>query len=197
MRRFLVAALASAAVVGAAAVVPVLDAPEAAALNAGQVLGRYAVKLKGDGFGGRRTGAKPAAAGVDVTTEHILGGAQIEIAARDAAVNDGLVTVRIVLDADAAKGLLGAATPGAPAFEGTAAMIGDSIAVIDSGQPNYVNALVLRFDRQAKKVQGTWMAVFPSAEPGLETQRFAAGVTVAVTGRRTLRAEAGRGLGAR
>jgi hypothetical protein len=106
---------------------------------------------------------------------------------RDAQVNDGIVRVEITLDAAASQSLLGSATPGSPAFRGTAALVGDSLAAIDSGTPNYVNAINLHFDRTRRKVTGTWFAVFPAAEPGLEQQTFATGVTATVTGKRSRR----------
>jgi hypothetical protein len=59
--------------------------------------------------------------------------------------------------------------------------------MIDAGQPNYVNAVNLRFDGAGRRVSGSWMAVFPATEADLATQKFATGVTVTLNGRRSLR----------
>lgn len=186
MRRRTALLTAGACAVAVAAAWRLAPEPDAGAASAAPVLGRYTVKLKGEGWAARRIAAAAAPTGVKYSTERVSGTAQLEITPRDAQVNDGLVTVRILLDPKAAGGLLGAATPGTTAFEGTAAVIGDSISLIDAGQPNYVNALTLRFEK-AKRVSGSWMAVFPALEPALDTQTFATGVTVTLTGRRLAR----------
>lgn len=189
----LAAGVAAVAIVGASSVVPVA-APPVSAASAAPVLGRYTVKLKGDGWAARRIAGSSLPSGIRYESARVSGSAQIDISPRDAQVNDGLVTVRILLDANAAAGLLGPATPGSPAFEATAAVIGDSISLIDSGQPGYVNTLTLRFDG-GKRVTGTWTANFPALEQNLATQSFATGVTATLAGRRVSKSDAGPGRG--
>ena len=190
MRFLVVAALAAAA--GAAVCTAVVDfgaasLPQAEALTAGDLVGAYVVKFKGDGWASRSSAKAGAPTGYQ--NARIAGTGRIEIVARDASVNDDLVTVRVLLDAPTKAGMLGAATSGTPALEATAAVVGNSISLVGSGQPNYVNAMVLRFDGAGRKVNGNWMAVFPAlaADP-----KFATGVSVTVTGKRSLRDGPGR-----
>lgn len=193
MRPFVAAACAAA--LGAAVCTVALDgampgAPQAEALTTGDVVGVYNVKFKGDGWAARvpsQSALRKAGAADGIESGRFTGGGRIEIAARDVSVNDGIVTVRVLLDKATQSSLLGGATSGSPAFEATAAVIGNSISLISSGQPNYVNAMVLRFDAARRKVNGNWMAVFPATETSLATQKFATGVSVTVAGRRTRR----------
>jgi len=178
--RVLRALAAAALAVAAGAFLPSGD-DGVAARPTGSVIGVYQARLRGDGWSARNPSS---AAEVQSKKERISGTARIEVVARDPDVNDGFVTVRVYLDAKAAKSLLGSATPKNPAFEGTAALAGDAFAAIDTGQPNYVNALSLRFDRRGRKVQGDWMAVYPALEADLAAQKFAASVTVSLSGRR-------------
>jgi hypothetical protein len=175
------------AVVGAAlgaALATSVAAPAAVeAVPSGDVVGRYRIVLKGEGFGARPS---PKDDGVKVVAGKVSGGGTLEVEARDADVNDGIVTVRITLDPATAQTLLGPAV-GNPPFTATAALVGDSIALIDAGQPNYVNAVVLRFHNGGRKVSGSWMAAFPAQAADLGEQGFATGVTVLLTGRRIAR----------
>ena len=185
MKRFLLAGVLAVAA-GVVTTHVVVDSPPADAVTSGQVIGAYLVKLKGDGWAAR-VGPKAAGNPLGYHNARIQGGGRLEVAARDETVNDGLVTVRVFLDPATSAGILGGATTGTPAFEGTAAVIGDSISVIDAGQPNYVNVLTLRFAKGGRSVTGSWMAAFPALEADLATQKFATGVSVTVTGRRALR----------
>ncbi|MCE9638142.1 MAG: hypothetical protein K8T90_20765 [Planctomycetes bacterium] len=177
--------MALAALLGAVVAVAALPSPQADAVPSGGVLGTWKLKLKIDGFGARASAQGAGAATVD--SQRAVGDAVLVIRPRDAQVNDGIVTIEVALDAATAQTVLGRATPGTPAFRGTAAILGDSLAVIDSGQPNYVNAITLRFAPGGRKLAGSWIAVFPASEPTLGEQKFAAGVSATVTGTRKLR----------
>lgn len=198
--RFLRATVAG-IVLGAAAGVCTFDAPGAGhdalpaahAVSSVPAAGSYKVKLKGDGWTASRSDAPPAA-----HHARVAGNATIVVRPRDLQVNDGLFTVEIALDGTAQQTPLGAATPGKPAFRGTAALLGDAISVMDDGTRTgatvglWVNAVHLKFDAAGRKVSGSWMAIFPGAESDLATQGFAAGVTASFAGRRTFKAESPR-----
>ena len=181
MRSRLVRCLLAAGAAVAAGLLLAGPADDVEALTSGQVLGTWNLKLKGDGWAGRAGAADQPL--VDVS--RVSGTGVLVVRPRDPDVNDGLLTFEVVLDKATAKSLLGPATSGTPAFSASAALIGDSIGLIDAGQPNFVNAMTLRFDRKARKVTGAWMAVYPASDPTLGTQKFATAVSVTVKGRRT------------
>lgn len=160
---------------------------EADAAAVGDVLGTWNLRLRIDGWTADASASPNGAPKFAPGRGQV--GAVMRLLPRDSQVNDGLLSVEITLDAAAAGSVLGRATPGSPNFRGVTAFLGDSMTAIDSGTPNYVNALNLRFDRHRRKVTGTWIASFPPAESGLQTQKFAAGVTADVTGRRSRRSE--------
>lgn len=184
-----VASFALAVVVGAIGTIGALaisPPPAAQAIPAGEVIGRYVVKVRGEGFAARPV-QKAQTGNVKFVSGRFSGNATILISARDASVNDGIVTVQVHLDAATRETLLGPATGADPAFEATAAITGDGIALIDAGQPNYVNALFLRFEKNGRKISGNWMAAFPAAGADLTDQKLATGVSAEIVGRRAPR----------
>lgn len=145
-------ALAALALVLAAAVAAAVgrDAPEASAVAPSQVVGIYKLKLKGDGW--LRGSAEP------YRVERISGNATLVLAAGTA----GKVRAEIRLDPSFSGGLLDLATP-ATAFVGEGHMVGDSLTVIDTGAPTYVNAMTLTFVKDGARCLGHWLSAYPPA----------------------------------
>lgn len=167
-RRFLLVTLAAAS---AAAGALQLGSREASAVTPAQVVGAYRIKLKGEGW--LRGKSSPYRA------ERIDGSAVL-LLVRDTADSEKL-KVEIRLDPSLAGGLADLATP-EPAFAGAGYVIGDSLSVIDTGAPTYVNAFVLTFLKDGDKVAGHWMSVFPSTDPA---SGAASGLAIDFAGRRT------------
>jgi len=167
-RRLLLVSLAAAALAAGALL---LREHEAAAVAPSQIVGVYRIKLKGDGWLRGKS--------VPYRQERIFGNAVL-VVARDSAANDKL-TVEIRLDPSFAGGLVDLATP-EPAFTGSGFVAGDSLAVIDTGAPTYVNAITLTFLKDGGKVAGHWMSAFPAAEPA---SGAASGLAIEFAGRRT------------
>ena len=166
-------ALALGVALGAAAVVVSTHAaPEAGAVAPADVVGVWRVKLSGDGW--LRTNAG------DRQREAIRGPAYLALSLVNPEANDRRLRVEVRLPPTMEGSLLDAATP-EPAFLAEGYLVGDSMAVIDSGQPNFVNTLTLRFLKDGARVAGWWVAAFPptSADSGA-----ASAVGLAFAGRR-------------
>jgi hypothetical protein len=125
-------------------------APEASAVAPSQVVGVYRLKLKGDGW--LRGTTEP------YRVERIGGGATLLLAAGTA----GRLHAEIRLDPEFTGGLLDLATP-ATAFVGEGYMVGDSLTVIDTGAPTYVNAITLTFLKDGARIVGHWLSAYPPA----------------------------------
>lgn len=148
MRRKL-AALALLVVAAVAALVA-HEAPDASAVAPSQVVGVYKLKLKGDGW--LRGSSEP------YRVERIGGNATLILSAGAA----GRLHAEIRLDPSFTGGLLDLATP-ATAFVGEGYMAGDSLALIDTGAPTYVNAMTLTFLKDGARVLGHWISAYPPA----------------------------------
>jgi hypothetical protein len=169
MKRLLLP-LAAAAAAAAFAVVAVRQAPDAQAVAATQVVGTYKIKLKGDGWWrGATTAYRP---------ERVNGTALLLLAR--SVPDDG--KLKVVIQADATGSLVDIATP-TPDFSGTGVLVGDSITVIGSGQPTYVNGITITFLKGGARVLGHWFASFPPSDAAVDSSA-AGGLGIDFTGRR-------------
>lgn len=157
--------LGALALVGAA----LLARPEAGAVAPDDVVGVYKLKLKGDGW--VRGTTQPYRA------ERIGGTATLFVARAPTA--DGKLHVEIRLESSLTGGVLDLATP-ATAFVGEAHLVGDSLTLIDTGAPTYVNALTLQFAKEGARLSGHWIAAYPASEAGAT----ASGAGLSFNGRR-------------
>ena len=119
MRRILLACLTALATAVALAFSP---ASEVKAVPSAEIVGSYRLRMKGDGW--MRGTSDPYRA------EKIAGGATLLITR--VVPDDGRLHVEILLDPALDGSLLDLATP-EPAFVGDAALVGDSLTVIDTG----------------------------------------------------------------
>ncbi len=140
----------------------------AEALAASEVVGIYQLRLRGDGWS-RRADTSQYKRG------RVRGAAEMRILRTNDTVNDGSFDVEIRLQGRLKDSLFSVVTP-SPAFQGTGVLVGDTLAVIATGAPNFINAVNLRFVRRGRRVIGFWMTNFPA---GTERLAFAgaAGVT--------------------
>jgi hypothetical protein len=168
--------LLSIVVIATAAVAGLLmyPAPPVEAVDAGDVIGAYALKLSGNGFD--RDGNDGA-----IDQGKVRGNALLVISRANAAADPRLVRVAITLEKNLRRSLLDRATPSPAALEGVGILVDDSLTVIGAGQANFVNAITLRFARKGKKVTGVWLASFPGSDVD---QGFVAGVGVTLKGKR-------------
>lgn len=141
------------AVAAAGAWYAVRPATPVQAVAPAQVVGVYKIKLKGDGF--LRTASDP------YRLERISGSALLTVAR--SAADDTKIVVQIQLDKSLAGGIADLATP-KPDFAGEGYIVGDSLTVIDTGGPAYVNALTLAFLKDGDRVAGHWLASFPATD---------------------------------
>jgi len=151
--------------------------PDAEALTASDLVGIWKLTLRGDGWQRADGGVRES---------RVKGAALLVVEHADPDRNTGRVNIEITLDADATESLLGDAVPPAgtaPAFKATAAVIGNSISAIYAGQPDYVNALNLRFEADGKHAGGAWFLAFPATDAA-DTATFATGLVVNVRGKR-------------
>jgi hypothetical protein len=168
MRRFALAALV--ALVTAASCFWVAPGREARAVAPSQIVGAYRIRMKGDGW---LRGTSEA-----YRSERVLGFGTLVLSRNTP--DDGKLHVEIQLDDGLTGSLLDLATP-EPAFVGDAAVVGDSLAIIDSGGPTYVNALTMTFFRGGGRIVGHWVSSFPAADSVLGA---ASGVGIDFVGRR-------------
>lgn len=145
------------------------------AVATGQVIGTWQLKLTGDAWvrSGEYRSEKLRIEGLLVLRNH------------PSDTNTGLVDVEVMLDIPK-DGVLAPALSN-PVFQGTARIVGDSMAVIATGVPNYVNALNVQFDPTGRKLAGMWMNVFPSSETSPQADGFATGVSFTLKGRQLRR----------
>ena len=168
VKRLLLTAVAALAAVGAALSLP---APrEAAAVAPSQLVGVYKLRLKGEGW--LRGTTEPYRA-------ERVGGSALMTVAR-AVGDDTKIHVEIRLAPQLDGGILDLATP-AVAFVGDGILVGDSMAIIDTGAATYVNALTLTFLRDGERVTGHWVASYPATDAA---NGAASGVGVAFNGKR-------------
>jgi hypothetical protein len=166
-------AAALAAAIGTAAALLTAPAPPAQAIGAGDAIGEYVIKLKGNGFD------RNAASG-RVTEGGIRGRAVLSVTPASDAGDPRELVVRVTLESNLKGTLLDRATP-TPSLEGRGVLVGDSLTVIGAGQTNFVNALTLRFLKKGKKVDGWWLASFPGAAAD---EGFVAGAGLSFKGKR-------------
>jgi hypothetical protein len=166
-RLLLVCAAALAAAAGSLAWPTARDA---SAVAPSQLVGVYKLRLKGEGW-------------VRGTTEPYrserVGGSALLTVSRNVA-DDTKLHVEIRLAPQLDNGVLDLATPGV-AFVGDGVLVGDSMAVIDTGGPTYVNALTLTFLRDGDRVIGHWVASYPATDAA---NGAASGAGVSFNGRR-------------
>lgn len=179
MRRFallLVLGLGFGAGLGAAV------APEqpARAVSAAQVVGVYQLRIRGEGFHRSLDGKN------SVGRVRAIG--EMRIIDTDTEANDGEFEVEIRLHPKFDGTLFDKLTP-SPAFRGRGVLVGDNLTVIGTSVPNFVNALVMRFQRKGRKVVGTWLASYPATVDAVTP--FAGGAGVSFVGKRVkVRAQA-------
>lgn len=175
MKRLLLSlTLAAAALACAWFAVPSRDADAVAAAD---VQGVYLLKLKGDGWvkGPSVNGGRFRASG-------LRGQAYLLVGLVNADDNDGQVTVEVRLAQTLEGSVLDQAT-GSPDFVGRGYLVGDTLAVIDSGASIFVNALTLRFTKGGRVVAGNWMVAKPATALDGRDGSFAAAATVALKGK--------------
>jgi hypothetical protein len=160
-------------VAAATAVVAARHGSEAQAVAAAQVVGTYRIKLKGDGWWRGTTDPYKA----DRTN-----GTGLLVLSHDVP-DDG--KLKVVIQVDAAGSLVDVATP-TPDFSGTGLVVGDSMTVIGSGAPTYVNAITLTFLKGGARLVGHWVASFPPSDAAPDTSA-AGGFGADFTGRRLTR----------
>jgi len=94
--------------------------------------------------------------------------------------DDTKIHVEIWLAPELDGGILDLATP-AVAFVGDGILVGDSMAIIDTGAATYVNALTLTFLKDGERVIGHWVASYPASDAA---SGAASGVGVSFNGKR-------------
>jgi hypothetical protein len=140
------------------------------AVRQAPVVGTYKIKLKGDGWWrGTTTAYRPDR----------VGGTALLLLLRSVP-DDG--KLKVVIQVDAAGSLADIATP-TPDFSGTGVLVGDSMTVIGSGTPTYVNGITLTFLKGGARVLGHWFASFPPSDAAVDSSA-AGGVGIDFTGRR-------------
>lgn len=168
MKRLLLTAIVALGAAAGALAWPVSQ--DAAAVAPSQLVGVYKLKLKGEGW--IRGSIEPYRASR-------VGGAAALTVTRSLA-DDTKIHVEIRLAPELDGGILDLATP-AVAFVGDGVLVGDSMAVIDTGAATYVNAMTLTFLKDGERVVGHWVASYPATDAA---NGAASGVGVSFTGRR-------------
>jgi hypothetical protein len=168
MKRLLLTAIVALGAAAGALAWPVSQ--DAAAVAPSQLVGVYKLKLKGEGW--IRGSTEPYRASR-------VGGAAMLTVTRSLA-DDTKIHVEVRLAPELDGGILDLATP-AVAFVGDGVLVGDSMAVIDTGAATYVNAMTLTFLKDGERVIGHWVASYPATDAA---NGAASGVGVAFTGRR-------------
>jgi hypothetical protein len=168
MKRVLLTIVAAAA--GALAVAVATPAPDAQAVVSAQVVGTYKLKLRGDGWW--------RGASTPYSLSRVNGWAYLVLTR--SIPDDG--KLKVAIQVDSATSLVGVATP-TPDFSGTGILVGDSMTVIGSGAPTYVNAIQITFLKGGAKVAGHWMAAFPPSDV-VPDGNAAGGFAASFTGRR-------------
>lgn len=171
MRRALTAVAVALACV--AAWVLLVPEPPAEAVGPGDVIGEYVLKLRGQGFDRNATSGR-------ISEDRVRGRALLTILRTSDVGDPRDVTVRIALDSSLKGSVLDRATP-TPDLEGRGVLVGDSLTVVGVGQSNFVNAVMLRFNKKGKKVEGWWLVSFPGADA---VEGFVGGAGLAFKGKR-------------
>src|SRR5215510_9616415 len=151
MKRLLLVSAAALAVVAGSFAWP--TARDASAVAPTQILGVYKLRLKGEGW--IRGTTEPYRA------ERLGGLAMLTVS--KSLTDDTKIHVDIHLAPQLENGILDLATPGV-AFVGDGVLVGDSMAIIDTGAATYVNALTLTFLRDGERVIGHWIASYPATD---------------------------------
>ncbi len=151
----------------------VVPAPVAHAVGAGDAIGEYVIKLRGDGFD--RNGSSGR-----VSEGNVRGRAVLRVSRVAGSADPRNLRVEIVLEKVLVGSLIDRATP-TPALAGRGILVGDSLTVIGAGQSNFVNALTLRFLKRGRRVAGWWIASFPGSAA---TDGFVSGMGLAFRGKR-------------
>ena len=171
IRRLVVAVVV--AVAGVAAVWWATPQPEAAAIGAGDAIGEYVVRLRGDAFERNESSGR-------VSEGTIRGRAVVRVTRTTADGDPHDLTVEVALESALRGGLLDRATP-TPTLRGRGVLVGDSLTAISVGQTNFVNAMTLHFVKNGKKIDGMWIASFPGSDA---RNGFVAGAGVSFKGKR-------------
>jgi hypothetical protein len=168
MKRLLLTTVAALAAAAFSFALP--QARDAAAVAPSQIVGLYKLRLKGEGW-------------IRGTTEAYrssrVGGPAMLTVTRPA-VDATKMHVEIRLAPQLDGGILDLATP-AVAFVGDGVLVGDSMAIIDTGAATYVNALTLTFQKDGDKLVGHWVASYPATDAAAGA---ASGMGVSFTGKR-------------
>lgn len=173
MKRLLLTAVAALAAAAGALAWPVSQ--DAAAVAPSQLVGVYRLKLKGEGW----------IRGTTAPYQSSRVGGTASMTVTRSLADDTKIHVEIRLAPQLDGGILDLATP-AVAFVGDGVLVGDSIAVIDTGAATYVNALTMTFFKDGERVVGHWVASYPATDAA---NGAASGVGVSFTGRRPGRGE--------
>jgi hypothetical protein len=168
MKRLLLTAVA--ALAAAAGTLALPQARDAAAVAPSQVVGLYKLRLKGEGW--IRGSVEP------YRSSRVGGSAMLTVTRPTADATKLHVEIRLAPQLDG--GVLDLATP-AVAFVGDGVVVGDSMAIIDTGAATYVNALTLTFVKDGERVVGHWVASYPATDAA---SGAASGVGVSFNGKR-------------
>ena len=159
----------------AAAWVAVPRSETASAVAPSQVVGIYRIKLRGDAWWSAPLSSYAA--------ERVNGGATLTFTSATSDAADPRLRVEIRLDSGLTDGTLDLVTPN-PAFLGEGYVVGDSMTVIDSGGPTYVNALTIQFLKDGERVVGHWLSAYPSTGPNGGGTGASGGAGIDFNGRR-------------
>lgn len=168
MRRLLLTSVAALAAAAGALALP--QARDAAAVAPSQIVGLYKLRLKGEGW--IRGSAEP------YRSSRVGGTALLTVTRPSVDATKLHVEIRLAPQLDG--GILDLATP-AVAFVGDGVLVGDSMAIIDTGAATYVNALTLTFVKDGERVVGHWVASYPATDAAAGA---ASGVGVSFNGKR-------------
>jgi hypothetical protein len=166
--------LVSTALAAAAAVVLAnlrTDAP-VEAVAPSQIIAEYKLKIRGEGF--LRGNQTP------YSYQRLAGTAYLTFSSASGDPDDKRLRVEIRLDDTLQGGMVDLATP-FEAFLGEGYLVGDSMTVIDTGGPTYVNVLALQFIKDGKALTGHWISSYPASSPD---SGAASGIGLTFTGKR-------------
>lgn len=139
--------------VAAAALLTPTGTPSAEALVPSEVVGEYRLKLKGEG--GLRSDTDYDEAKVREKALLVLSHADDDPGSDELDVEIRLVSPR-------KNSLLERGTPESPQFRARGVLVGNSMALIDTGTSGFANVLTLRFLKGGKKVAGGWISALPA-----------------------------------
>lgn len=157
LRPLVLAAALCALLLAGAALVFVPGSRPVSALSTADVTGVYVLRLTGDAWARvDATGDNPKG-----SAQRVKGGAFL-ILTSDSERNDGVVKVELRLDRKLEGSVLDRVT-GSPDFVAEGVIIGDRLTLIDSGSSIFVSAMDVRFEREGRKIAGSWLVSWPAA----------------------------------